>query len=114
MRQRPIAAVPTLVRTSLLLVLLSQIIFAAMQPRPTATGQALKEAPPLSVLRASSLGDPIPFAQGLTLYLQAFDNQPGISIPFLDLDYAKVQSWLNRILESVSYTHLTLPTIYSV
>jgi hypothetical protein len=99
MRQRPVAYVPALLRGALILLLLSQIVFAAMQPRPTATAQALREAPPLPVLRASSLGDPIAFAQGLTLYLQAFDNQPGISIPFLDLDYAKVQSWLTRILE---------------
>ena len=33
-----------------------------------------------------------------TLYLQAFDNQPGISIPFLDLDYSRVTAWLETIL----------------
>ena len=32
------------------------------------------------------------------LWLQAFDNQPGISIPFRDLDYPKVIGWLERIL----------------
>jgi len=99
MRQRPVSDVPTLVRVALVFLLVSQAVFAAMQARPTATAQALQQAPPLSVLRASSLGDPIPFAQAVTLYLQAFDNQPGISIPFLDLDYGKVQSWLTRILE---------------
>ncbi len=46
-----------------------------------------------------SLGDPIPLAQLWTLWLQAFDNQPGISIPFLDLDYGKVEAWLQRILQ---------------
>ena len=35
----------------------------------------------------------------MTLYLQAFDNQPGISIPFAQLDYGTVQAWLKRILE---------------
>jgi len=99
MRQRAASYVPALVRGALIMLLLSQITFAAMQPRPTAAAQALRDAPPLPVLRASSLGDPIALAQGLTLYLQAFDNQPGISIPFLDMDYAKVQSWLARILE---------------
>src|SRR4249920_170061 len=99
MRQRPASYVPALVKGALIMLLLSQITFAAMQPRPTAAAQALREAPALPALRASSLGDPIAFAQGLTLYLQAFDNQPGISIPFLDLDYSKVQSWLTRILE---------------
>ena len=32
------------------------------------------------------------------LWLQAFDNQPGISIPFRQLDYARLESWLERIL----------------
>ena len=34
----------------------------------------------------------------MTLYLQAFDNQPGISIPFRDLDYQRVMQWLDTIL----------------
>jgi hypothetical protein len=33
------------------------------------------------------------------LWLQAFDNQPGISIPFRELDYARVEAWLARILD---------------
>lgn len=45
------------------------------------------------------MGEPIATANMLTLYLQAFDNQPGISIPFKDLDYDKVESWLTSILE---------------
>ena len=52
-----------------------------------------------SILRALSLGEPIPLAQLMTLYLQAFDNQPGISIPFMELDYAQVMQWLDAILE---------------
>ena len=38
-------------------------------------------------------------AQALTLSLQAFDNQPGISIPFRDLDYGRVERWLAAILD---------------
>ena len=34
----------------------------------------------------------------MTLYLQAFDNQPGVSIPFRDLDYRRVTQWLETIL----------------
>ena len=33
------------------------------------------------------------------LWLQAFDNQPGISIPFRQLDYNKVIQWLSLVLE---------------
>ncbi|MGH8750799.1 MAG: hypothetical protein ACREUV_03715, partial [Burkholderiales bacterium] len=46
-----------------------------------------------------SLGEPIALSQLMTLYLQAFDNQPGISIPFKDLDYDRVETWLASILE---------------
>ena len=33
------------------------------------------------------------------LYLQAFDNQPGISIPFMQLDYPRVAQWLDASLD---------------
>lgn len=32
------------------------------------------------------------------LWLQAFDNQPGISIPYRELDYQTVIAWLEEIL----------------
>jgi hypothetical protein len=32
------------------------------------------------------------------LWLQAFDNQPGLSIPFRNLDYARVIEWLELIV----------------
>ena len=70
-----------------------------MQPRPQARAEELPPPPPLAALRAISLGDPIPLAQLSTLWLQAFDNQPGVSIPFLDLDYGKVEAWLQSILQ---------------
>jgi hypothetical protein len=45
------------------------------------------------------MDEPIALAQLMTLYLQAFDNQPGISIPFEQLDYARVEAWLSTILD---------------
>jgi hypothetical protein len=50
------------------------------------------------MLRAASLGEPVAAAKWLMLRLQAYDNQPGISIPFLSLDYGRVITWLERIL----------------
>jgi hypothetical protein len=78
---------------------LLQIAFAALQPRPSAVAEDLPVLPSAGALRAVSLGDPIPLSQALTLYLQAYDNQPGISVPFLQLDYDRVEQWLTRILE---------------
>lgn len=68
-------------------------------PRPEARAQALPPAPAIEVLRLAAAGDPIVLSQGLTLWLQAFDNQPGISIPYASLDYDRVGAWLERLLE---------------
>ena len=99
MSERKVSAVPRSVVWSLAGALLLQVGFALLQSRPQASAEELPRLPTAAVLRAVSLGDPIPLAQILTLYLQAFDNQPGVSIPFLELDYARVEQWLTRILE---------------
>jgi len=99
MKQRRLAVVPLPVSALVVLALASQITFAIVQARPQARAEELLTPPSAASLRAMSLGDPIPFAQLSTLWLQAFDNQPGVSIPFLDLDYGKVEAWLQRILE---------------
>jgi hypothetical protein len=99
MKERGLACVPRPVFALMTLALAAQITFSVLQPRPQARAEQLTSPPAEPVLRAMSLGDPIPLAQLMALYLQAFDNQPGISIPFQDLDYSKVEVWLQRILE---------------
>src|SRR5690349_19964840 len=74
-----------------------QIGLQALQPKPSARAEALDLPPSTAALHVLAAGVPIALAQILTLYLQAFDNQPGISIPFLELDYARVQAWLATI-----------------
>jgi hypothetical protein len=96
--ERPVAAVPGLVFAALITTLVLQIAWQSAQPRPIARAEALKDPPALSVLRIASLGEPVALAQLTTLYLQAFDNQPGISIPFRELDYPRVIEWLGAIL----------------
>lgn len=96
---RRLSAVPRGVRWALAAVFALQLGFAGLQAQPSASANALPAPPPLAVLRVASLGDPIALAQMLTLYLQAFDNQPGVSIPFLQLDYAQVERWLDRIVQ---------------
>ena len=99
MKQRRLIVVPRPVTALVALALACQVAFAITQPRPQARAEELLAPPSVDSLRAVSLGDPIPLAQLSTLWLQAFDNQPGVSIPFLDLDYGKVEAWLQRILE---------------
>jgi hypothetical protein len=96
--ERSLTEVPHAVWFVLLTALALQIAWQSVQPRPVASAAALEAPPPLAALRVASLGEPVVLAQLTTLYLQAFDNQPGISIPFRDLDYRRVTQWLATIL----------------
>ncbi|MBI3938225.1 MAG: hypothetical protein HY323_14700 [Betaproteobacteria bacterium] len=96
--ERPVASVPRAVVLALALALAAQIAWQALQPGPQARAEQLAAPAAPAVLRTLSLAEPIVLAQLLTLYLQAFDNQPGISIPFRELDYPRVALWLATIL----------------
>ncbi|MGH8716139.1 MAG: hypothetical protein ACREUI_05330 [Burkholderiales bacterium] len=99
MQQRALRAVPKSVAWILIASLCLQFAWQSSRPRPTAHAEALVFPPDGRTLQALSLSEPIALSQLMTLYLQAFDNQSGISIPFLDLDYDRVETWLTRILE---------------
>ena len=87
---------------------LLQLGWHFMQPAPEAVQQDLPE--PLSVmkLRLAGLDDPVALSKILMLWLQAFDNQPGISIPFSRLDYNLLIRWLDRIVELDERSHYPL------
>jgi hypothetical protein len=91
----------TVPRWVLAVFVLPLVLHAAMrfaEPRPSAAAAALQAPLPVPALRVLSLGEPQVLSQLLTLYLQAFDNQPGISLPFAALDYARVSAWLDTAL----------------
>ena len=71
-----------------------QIALSATQPPPAARASALPPAPAAALLDLLQTFDRLPAAHMMMLYLQAFDNQPGMSIPYLDLDYRRVAQWL--------------------
>jgi hypothetical protein len=97
--ERPLSAVPLAAKVVLALALGAQVAWHAGTPAPVARAAALAPPPDIAWLRLASLGEPIAFGHALTLYLQAFDNQPGISIPYAELDYGLVEAWLARALE---------------
>ena len=99
MRERRLtrASVPLIALLALTMSL--QIGLRAAAPRPSAFAEALPQPPASVVMRLASFGEPIAMAQLLVLYLQAFDTQAGISIPFRELDFERVESWLERTLE---------------
>ena len=96
--ERSIASVPKVGIAALVVAFALHITWQALEPRAQAAGAALPLPPSAAALRVASLGDPIALAQALTLYLQAFDNQPGMSIPYQELDYGAVLAWLKAIL----------------
>jgi len=114
--ERSLTDVPRPVWLSLIAALILQIALQGAQPRPVASAAALGAPPPVAALRVASLGEPVVLAQLTTLYLQAFDNQPGISIPFRDLDYRRVAQWLATILQldpAGQYPLLMAAQVYS-
>jgi hypothetical protein len=116
MRERPIAAVPAPLIWLLAATFCGQLAFKGMEPRPLARAADLPPGPSTAAVRLLDLGEPIGTAQLLSLYLQAFDTQPGISIPFKDLDYERVQDWLDRVLEldpQGQYPMLMASQVYS-
>lgn len=96
--QRRLSVVPGAVAALFAAGLALQILWHGLQPPPTVRREALPPAPDAAVLRLATLGDPLPAAKVAMLWLQAFDNQPGISIPFRELDYARLETWLARVL----------------
>lgn len=99
METRSVRSVPIAILVAAAFFLCLQIAWQFAAPRPGVHAQALPPAPSSTALAAASLGEPIATAQMLALWLQAFDNQPGASVPFRDLDYPRVIQWLDAILE---------------
>jgi hypothetical protein len=108
MRERRVTAVPPAVIALLGATLFAQVAWQASQPAPVARAEALGPPYSATATRALSGDEPIAAAQLGALYLQAFDNQPGVSIPFQDLDYVRVEQWLASMLDLDPHTQYPL------
>jgi hypothetical protein len=99
MRIKTIARVPWQVLAVLLAALAAQLTFASLRQAPRVSVSALPSPPSAAVLRVVSLDQPALAARLMMLWLQAYDYQPGVSLPFRGLDYAAIEAWLARMLE---------------
>jgi hypothetical protein len=108
MRERSVAAVPRAVIAVLATTLLLQVLWQASRPPPDARAHGLGAPHAPATVLALSGSEPIAAAQLSALYLQAFDNQPGISVPFSALDYALVERWLDGMLALDAQTQYPL------
>ena len=97
--ERPLSHVSRPVLAVLATGLGLQIGLHAAMLQPRATAPDLLPPPATALLRLASLGEPIALGKFLMLQLQAFDYQSGSRVPYQQLDYARVQAWLGRILE---------------
>ena len=95
---RPLTSVPVATRTVLLAALCMQLCCSHWDAPARARERDLPVAPAAGLLRLAGMGEPGATARALMLWLQAFDDQPGVSIPFARLDYARVIGWLHALL----------------
>ena len=98
MAERPPSDVPKAVLAILAGALALQITLKMSHPVVAPAASDLHPPPSQASLRLASLGDPIPLAKVLMLYLQSFDYQALNRIPYQDLNYDTVRQWLLRIL----------------
>jgi hypothetical protein len=98
-KDRPVRDVPAGVKILLLASLALQLLWHSLQEPVVAKAEDLPHPMSARAYVLSSFGEPVAAAKVLNLWLQAFDNQPGISIPLQSLDYSVVTEWLDTILE---------------
>lgn len=96
--ERPFGSVPRGMLALLIVALVAHAALRLIAPPPSALAAALPAPPSQPALQVASLGEREVLSQALTLYLQAFDNQPGVSVPFAALDYTRVTAWLTAAL----------------
>jgi hypothetical protein len=116
-KEKPLAAVPGIVLFILIAGFLAQIYWHFYSEGPEIRQETLPDVPKINTLRLFGLDDNLAMSKLLMLWLQAFDNQPGISIPFSELDYDKTIDWLETILvmdPQAQYPLLAASRIYTV
>ena len=98
-KDRPISDVPVAVKIFLLLALALQLVWHGLQAPVAAKAEDLAQPLSTRAYVMSSLGEPIAASKLLNLWLQAFDNQPGASLSFHQLNYPRLTQWLDTSLE---------------
>ena len=108
-------ALPRLPTLLVALALAAQMLVALERAPPSVQITPLAPPPSVAMLRVMSLDQPALAARLAMLWLQAYDYQPGVSLPFARLDYAVVEAWLARMLAldaSFDYPLLAAARLY--
>ncbi len=99
MRERPLTFVPLSAIILLVIGLCAQMLWHFSHPIKPSGAEKLPDPPALHVLQLASFGEPVALSKILLLYLQTFDDQPGVRSAFRALDYDEVETWLNLTLQ---------------
>ena len=92
--QRPWSSVPRPLCWLMAACLLLQLGWRLAQQYSPAQARPLPAAPPASMARLASLGEPLAMSKAKLLYLQSVEDQPGVSLPWRELDYDRLAGWL--------------------
>jgi hypothetical protein len=76
--------------------LVLQVAANALAVRPPARASMLPAAPPAAIVHAAAFGEDQVLAYAVCLHLQSFDDQPGTGLAFRNLDYSRIEGWLER------------------
>jgi len=112
---KPLSSVPPGVRWALALTLALQLLWHHGRPPPQARAQALPPVPALATLRLLSLGEPLALSKAMMLSLQSHDDQAGLSLSWQQLDYGRLEDWLEAVLAldpRAQYPLLAASTLY--
>lgn len=107
-QNRGISFVPISVTTILVVSLLLQVFWHHFFTELQINKNYLPKATRSEYLKLLSMDDSITASKFTMLWLQAFDNQPGISLSLKELNYERVISWLDLVLELDSKTRYPL------
>lgn len=92
---RPWPTVPRALCWLLAASVLLQLGWRLAQQQDPARARPLPAPPPAAVARLASLGEPLAMSKAMLLYLQSFEDQPGVSLPWRELDYDRLAGWLD-------------------
>lgn len=97
-KQRPWRVVPWPWLALLGAALLGQGLWKYWEPPPTARARDLPPAPSALLVRLSDLGENAAASLFITLRVLSYDDQPGISLPYKELNYPRVIHWFDVAL----------------
>ncbi len=106
--ERPFRAVPWLFSALLVGAMCAQLGWHYYASRHYVERQYLASPPSQQQLQVLAFGEPEILARLLMLWLQSFDNQPGISLPLRELNYSHVVGWLETISQLDERSHYPL------